>query len=65
MVDEGFGTQDKDGLSQFVQIINAIKDDFDKILIITHVDELKYKFPVRIEVTKESGKGSSFEVVYS
>jgi exonuclease SbcC len=65
VIDEGFGTQDKDGLSQFVQVINAIKNDFDKILVITHIDELKDRFPVRIEVTKESGKGSSFEVIYS
>ncbi len=65
VVDEGFGTQDKDGLDQFVQVINTIKDDFDKILAITHVDELKERFPVRIEVTKEPGAGSSFEVIYS
>jgi len=65
VVDEGFGTQDKDGLDQFVQVINTIKDDFDKILAITHVDELKERFPVRIEVTKEPGVGSSFEVIYS
>jgi exonuclease SbcC len=65
VIDEGFGTQDKDGLNHFVQVINSIKDDFDKIIAITHVDELKEKFPVRIEVTKEPGAGSSFEVVYS
>ncbi len=65
VIDEGFGTQDKDGLNHFVQVINSIKDDFDKILAITHVDELKERFPVRIEVTKEPGLGSSFEVVYS
>ncbi|TFG74662.1 MAG: SMC family ATPase, partial [Thermodesulfobacteriales bacterium] len=65
VVDEGFGTQDKDGLDQFIQVLNIIKDDFDKILAITHVEELKTRFPVRIEVTKEAGQGSSFEVSYS
>jgi exonuclease SbcC len=65
IIDEGFGTQDRDGLNQFVQVINSIKDDFDKILAITHVDELKERFPVRIEVTKEPGSGSRFEVVYT
>ncbi len=65
VIDEGFGTQDRDGLNQFVQVINSIKDDFDKILAITHVDEFKERFPVRIEVTKEPGSGSSFEVVYT
>ncbi|MEE9251759.1 MAG: AAA family ATPase [Thermodesulfobacteriota bacterium] len=65
VIDEGFGTQDKDGLSHFVDVINTVKDDFDKILVITHVDELKDKFPVRIEVTKEYGKGSTFETIYN
>ena len=65
VIDEGFGTQDKDGLSQFVEAINTIKNDFDKILVITHIDELKDKFPVRIDVTKETGRGSSFEILYS
>lgn len=65
VIDEGFGTQDKDGLNQFVQVINTIKEEFDKVIVITHVDELKYKFPVRIEVTKEQGRGSGFEVIYS
>jgi exonuclease SbcC len=65
VIDEGFGTQDKDGLNQFIQVINTIKDDFDKVLVITHVDELKERFPVRIEVTKEPGRGSTFEVIYS
>lgn len=65
VVDEGFGTQDKDGLDQFVQVLNIVKDDFEKILAITHVEELKERFPVRIEVTKEADQGSSFEVIYT
>ncbi|HEY7534825.1 MAG TPA: SMC family ATPase, partial [Thermodesulfobacteriota bacterium] len=65
IIDEGFGTQDKDGLSQFVEAINSIKNEFDKIIVITHIDELKDKFPARIEVTKEIGRGSTFEVIYS
>ena len=65
VIDEGFGTQDKDGLNHFVHVINSVKDDFDKILAITHVDELKDRFPVRIEVTKEPGSGSKLEVVYA
>lgn len=65
VIDEGFGTQDSEGLSNFVDVINAVKDDFDKILVITHIEELKNKFPVRIEVRKEYGKGSTFESVYN
>ena len=65
VIDEGFGTQDRDGLQQFVQVIDSIKDDFEKILVITHVDELKDRFPVRIEVTKEYGTGSTFSTIYN
>ncbi len=64
VVDEGFGTQDKEGLELFVNVIDSIKDDFDLILAITHVDELKERFPVRIDVTKEPGIGSRVETVY-
>lgn len=62
VIDEGFGTQDAQGISRIVGAINSIKDDFEKILIITHLDELKEEFPVRIEVTK-GPIGSTFEVI--
>ena len=62
VIDEGFGTQDTQGISRIIEAINSIKDDFEKILIITHLDELKEEFPVRIEVTKGSS-GSTFEVI--
>jgi exonuclease SbcC len=51
-IDEGFGTQDDVGRERLVEAINAIQNDFDLILVITHIDELKDAFPVRIEVTK-------------
>lgn len=58
-IDEGFGTQDAAGLEKLVEAINAIQDDFQKIIVITHIDELKEAFPVRIEVTKTID-GSTF-----
>ncbi|MBI2022210.1 SMC family ATPase, partial [Candidatus Daviesbacteria bacterium] len=36
VIDEGFGTQDAQGRSRIVEVIDSIKDDFEKILIITH-----------------------------
>ena len=51
-IDEGFGTQDSSGREKLVEAINSIQDDFEKILVITHIEELKDAFPVRIEVTK-------------
>jgi exonuclease SbcC len=62
IVDEGFGTQDAQGRERLVQAINAIRDDFDLILVITHIEELKDAFPVRIEVTKLPG-GSVIEII--
>jgi exonuclease SbcC len=52
VIDEGFGTQDSAGLEKLKEAINSIHDDFDKILVITHVDELKDAFPARIDVIK-------------
>lgn len=62
VIDEGFGTQDAPGRARLVQVLDAIKDDFEKILVITHIEELKEEFPVRVEVSKNS-TGSTFEVV--
>jgi exonuclease SbcC len=56
VVDEGFGSQDNQGRQRLVEAINMVRPDFAKILIITHIDELKDAFPTRIEVEKsESG----------
>ncbi|MDY6877073.1 MAG: SMC family ATPase [Chloroflexota bacterium] len=52
VIDEGFGTQDAQGRERLVEAINAIQDDFARVLVITHIDELKGAFPVHIEVTK-------------
>jgi len=60
IIDEGFGTQDSDGLEKLKEAINSIQDDFDKILVITHIDELKDAFPTRIDVTK-TAQGSTLQ----
>lgn len=61
IVDEGFGTQDNDGIEKLKEAINSIQDDFDKILIITHIDELKDAFPTRIDVIK-TAQGSTLQL---
>jgi len=63
VIDEGFGTQDAEGLQRLIGAIRAIQDDFETILVITHLDEIKDAFPIRIEVRKEPVTGSTFEVV--
>jgi exonuclease SbcC len=64
VIDEGFGTQDASGLDAIVEAIHAIKDDFEKIILITHLEKLKDAFDVKIVVTKDGrGGGSSFELL--
>ncbi len=52
VIDEGFGSQDPTGRQRLVEAINTIQDDFARILVITHIDELRDAFPARIDVTK-------------
>jgi len=58
VIDEGFGSQDVQGRQRLIEAINLVKNDFAKILVITHLDELKDAFPTRIEV--EKGERGSF-----
>ena len=62
VIDEGFGTQDNVGIEKIKEAINSIQDDFDKILVITHIEELRDAFPTRINVVK-TADGSTFEVL--
>lgn len=61
-IDEGFGTQDQQGLEQLIEAIQKISEDFKKVLVVTHLDQLKAAFPVQIEVTKHPDLGSRFAV---
>ena len=62
VMDEGFGTQDGRGRDRIVEAINAVSPDFERILVITHIQELKDLFPSQIEVTKGPA-GSSWTVI--
>lgn len=62
VIDEGFGSQDAQGRQRLIEAINAVRGDFAKILVITHLDELKDAFPTRIEVEKTE-RGSTVTVV--
>ncbi len=52
VIDEGFGSQDAQGRQRLIEAINSIRADFAKILVITHLEDLKDAFPARIEVEK-------------
>jgi len=62
VMDEGFGQLDASGRERLVEVLNAIQHDFSRILVITHIEELRDAFPARIEVTK-TPQGSQITVV--
>jgi exonuclease SbcC len=62
VVDEGFGSQDQAGRERLIEALNAIKDEFATILVISHLEEFQDAFPVRIEVRKTAA-GSRLHIV--
>ena len=62
VMDEGFGQLDTSGRERLVEVLNAIQHDFSRILVITHIEELRDAFPARIEVIK-TPQGSQITVV--
>ncbi|SVA32833.1 uncharacterized protein METZ01_LOCUS85687 [marine metagenome] len=59
-IDEGFGTQDVSGRERILDVLRAIENDFQQIIVITHLDELKESFPVRIQVEKRNGTSTCY-----
>jgi len=62
VIDEGFGSQDAEGRQRLIEAINLVRPEFAKILIITHLEELKEAFPARVEIEKTL-QGSSVAVI--
>jgi len=55
-IDEGFGSQDTMGQERLIEVIQSISEDFEKIIVITHIDSMKENFNQQIEISKtESG----------
>ena len=62
VIDEGFGTQDDEGVSALIDAIHDVSADFEKVLVVSHVDEIKNQFDRQISVWKDGG-GSHFRLV--
>lgn len=62
IVDEGFGTQDREGCDRLIAAINAISTDFACILTVTHMPQFREAFQTRIEVHK-TNHGSQLQVI--
>lgn len=61
IIDEGFGSLDDQGIELLTNCIYSIAQDFEKVIIITHLNDFKNSFPVHFLVTK-SAKGSKINV---
>jgi DNA repair protein SbcC/Rad50 len=61
VVDEGFGTQDREGCDRLIAAIDAISSDFKCVLAVTHMPQFREAFQTRIEVHK-TADGSQIEV---
>ncbi len=55
IIDEGFGSQDESSRDRLVKVIGSIQGDFARILVITHISEIKEMFPAHIHVCKRDG----------
>ena len=52
IIDEGFGSQDDEGIARITEALYAIRKDFSKIIIVSHLTEMKDSFPVHFFVEK-------------
>lgn len=62
IIDEGFGSQDEEGLNRMMDALYTIQDDFEKIIIVSHLPAMKEQFPVHFYIQKEPN-GSQVTVV--
>jgi exonuclease SbcC len=54
IIDEGFGSQDEEGLSHIMDAIYKIQDDFCKIIIVSHLTVIKDQFPIHFFIHKNT-----------
>lgn len=62
-IDEGFGTQDGDAVNIVFETLNHLHKENRIVGIISHVEELKERIPVALNIVKDEEKGSQIEVI--
>lgn len=62
IIDEGFGSQDDEGLGRIMDAIYKIQEDFAKVIIVSHLPAMKDQFPVQFYVEKKPN-GSEVTVI--
>ncbi|MBD3903617.1 AAA family ATPase [Chryseobacterium sp. Ch-15] len=62
-IDEGFGTQDLESVNIVFETLMNLQKESRIVGIISHVEELKEKIPVSLNITKDEERGSLIEIV--
>ena len=62
-IDEGFGTQDADAVNIVFETLMSLQKENRIVGIISHVDELKDRIPVALQITKDEERGSLIDFV--
>lgn len=62
IIDEGFGSQDEEGLQLITNTLHKIQDSFAKIIIVSHLSNMKDQFPVHFIIDKTTN-GSKIQVL--
>lgn len=62
IIDEGFGSQDEEGLQRIMDALYKIQDDFAKIIIVSHLPSMKEQFPTHFVINKTAA-GSTVSVL--
>jgi len=63
VIDEGFGPLDEEGRRATVEILQSLRQRFKKILVISHIDDVREAFETRLMVSKPIGGYSSISVL--
>lgn len=62
-IDEGFGTQDLESVNIVFETLVNLQKENRIVGIISHVEELKEKIPLSLNIIKDEEKGSQIEIV--
>ena len=62
IIDEGFGSQDEEGLSLIMDAIYKVHHDFEKVIVVSHLPAMRDQFPVHFIVQK-GVNGTALSVV--
>jgi len=62
IIDEGFGSQDEDGLQAMIDVLHALQGEFAHIIVVSHLPVMKDQFPVHFVVEK-GAQGSTVRVI--